>query len=135
MTTDTKPKGKLALRVIALDKDTNGHGDIYAGWLVSQMDLAASSMAAQVAQGRTATISIQALDFISPVRVGSEVSCYANLSSVGTSSIRIEVQVWTRDMLKDNPRKVSEGLFVFVAIDSEGRIRKVPSTGSVGFAS
>ncbi len=120
------PRGKLTLRVIALDRDTNSLGDIYAGWLVSQMDLAANSMAAQVAQGRTATVSIQRVDFISPVRVGSEVSCYTELAGIGNSSIKIEVQVWTRDVLTETPRKVSEGLFVFVAVDQAGRIRKVP---------
>jgi acyl-CoA thioesterase YciA len=121
-----QPKGKLTLRVIATDKDTNSHGDIYAGWLVAQMDLATSSIASQIAKGRTTTVSIKQLDFISPVRVGAEVSCYTRLADIGTTSIRIEVEVWTRDIFKKQQRKASEGIVVFVAIDALGRIREVP---------
>jgi len=124
------PKGKLTLRVIALDKDTNAHGDIYGGWLVSQMDLATSSLASQLAKGRVATVSIRHLDFISPVRIGAEVSCYARVADVGTTSIRIEVEVWTRDLYQEKLRKVAEGVFVFVAIDASGRIRPVPRQNS-----
>ncbi|OZG75083.1 acyl-CoA thioesterase [Hahella sp. CCB-MM4] len=121
------PKGELSLRVIALEKDTNGNGDIHAGWLVSQMDLAASSTAGRLAEGRTATVSIKQLDFISPVRIGAEVSCYTRVEEIGTSSIHIEVEVWTRDSTSQHPRKVTEGKFVLVAIDATGRIRPVPN--------
>ncbi|ABC27643.1 MULTISPECIES: acyl-CoA thioesterase [Hahella] len=121
------PNGELALRVIALDKDTNSNGDIYAGWLMSQMDLAAASMAGRIAKGRTATVSVKQLDFLSPVRVGAEVSCYARMVNIGTSSMHIEVEVWTRDNHQNTPRKVTEGVFVLVAIDDSGRIRAVPA--------
>lgn len=124
-----KPTGELVLRVFALEKDTNADGDIYAGWLVSQMDLAASGVAGRLAEGRTATVSIKQIDFLSPVRIGAEVSCYASLQDIGTSSMQIKIEVWTRDNTDSTPRKVTEGLFVLVAIDDSGRIRAVPSDG------
>lgn len=120
------PSGELALRVIALERDTNANGDIYAGWLVSQMDLAAANMAGRIAKGRTATVCIEKMEFISPVRIGAEVSCYTQLTDIGRSSIKIQVEVWTRDPCQDQERKVTEALFVFVAIDADGRIRPVP---------
>ncbi len=121
------PNGELALRVIALEKDTNANGDIHAGWLVSQMDIAAGSAAGRIAEGRTATVSIKQLDFISPVRLGAEVSCYTRIGDIGTSSIHIEVEVWTRDATSQTQRKVTEGRFILVAIDAAGRIRPVPN--------
>lgn len=125
---NTGPKGELTFRVVALDKDTNGHGDVYAGWLVSQMDLGTSSLASKIAEGRTATVSISQLDFISPIRVGAEVSCYARIVEIGHTSIRIEAEVWTRELFNEQQRKAAEGTWVVVAIDASGRIRKVPKT-------
>jgi acyl-CoA thioesterase YciA len=122
------PTGELALRVIALDRDTNANGDIYGGWLVAQMDLAAANLAGRTAHGRTATVAIEKMEFISPVRVGAEVSCYCQLTDVGRSSIKIQVEVWTRDAFQARERKVTEALFVFVAIDGDGRIRAVPDS-------
>ncbi len=124
--TGPSPSGELALRVVALERDTNAEGDIFAGWLVSQMDLAASTMAGRIAKGRTATVCIEKMEFISPVRVGAEVSCYTRLTDIGRSSIRIQVEVWTKDPYQSQERKVTDALFVFVAIDADGRIRAVP---------
>ncbi|RMF15442.1 MAG: acyl-CoA thioesterase [Gammaproteobacteria bacterium] len=121
-----RPEGTLSLRTIARDRDTNSNGDIYGGWLVAKMDLAASSLAGRIARGRTATVSIDKMDFISPVRVGAEISCYTRLEDIGRSSIRITVETWTRDRYSDEQRKVTEATFVLVAIDEMGRIRPVP---------
>ncbi len=120
------PSGELALRVVALERDTNANGDIYAGWLMSQMDLAAANMAGRIAKGRTATVCVDKMEFLSPVRVGAEVSCYAQLTDIGRSSMKIQVEVWTRDPCQTQERKVTETQFVFVAIDGDGRIRPVP---------
>ena len=129
MTTETdgpRPEGTLTLRTVALDRDTNSNGDIFGGWLVAQMDLAASNLAGRIAKGRTATVSIDKMDFISPVRVGAEVSCYTHLLDIGRSSMRIRVEVWTRDRYSTEARKVTESVFVLVAIADMGRIRPVP---------
>ncbi len=120
------PSGELALRVVALERDTNANGDIYAGWLISQMDLAAANLAGRIAKGRTATVCVDKMEFLSPVRVGAEVSCYAQLTDIGRSSMKIQIEVWTRDSCQSHERKVTETQFVFVAIDGDGRIRPVP---------
>ena len=121
-----QPKGELALQLVTMARDTNANGDVFAGWLVQQMDLAASTTAGRIAQGRTATVAIDRMEFLSPVRVGAQVACYSHLEDIGRSSMKISVEVWTRDQADRNARKVTEALFIFVAIDDNGRIREVP---------
>lgn len=121
------PKGELSLQVIPMPADTNANGDIFAGWLVKQMDLAAATTAGQISRGRNATVAIERMEFLSPLRVGSQVGCYCKMVDIGRSSMKINVEVWTRDRHSDKRRKVTEAQFVFVAIDEHGRIREVPS--------
>lgn len=121
-----QPAGELTLQVIPLPKDSNSAGDIYGGWLVNQMDLAAANTANRIAQGRTATVAMERMEFISPVRVGSRVSVYTKLVDVGRSSLKIHVEVWTQNNNESHPRKVSDSDFVYVAIDENGCIRQVP---------
>jgi acyl-CoA thioesterase YciA len=121
------PAGDLMLQIVPMPKDTNPNGDIHAGWLVGQMDLAAASSAGRLSQGRTATVAIEGMEFISPVRVGSHVSCYTKLVDIGRSSIKITVEVWTQDHDEPRPRKVTQSTFIFVAIDEDGRIRQLPN--------
>lgn len=124
---DPKPHGDLALQTLAMPKDTNANGDIFGGWLVSQMDLAAGIASKQVTKGRSVTVAIKNVSFLYPVRVGSTVSCYAEVLEIGRSSVHINVEVWIDHFtLEDKPRKVAEGLFVFVAIDDQGRTRPIP---------
>ncbi len=120
------PRGELTLQIIPLPSDTNANGDVFAGWLVKQMDLAAATMAGRISQGRNATVAMDRMEFLSPLRVGSQVGCYCELVDIGRSSMKISVEVWTLDRTAKNPRKVTEGLFVYVAIDEHGRIREVP---------
>lgn len=120
------PAGELSLQIVPMPKDTNANGDIHAGWLVGQMDLAAATAAGRLSQGRTATVAIEGMEFISPVRVGSQVSCYTKLVDVGRSSIKLTVEVWTQDLDEHHPRKVTQSTFVFVAIDEDGCIRQLP---------
>jgi acyl-CoA thioesterase YciA len=120
------PRGDLTLQVIPLPADTNANGDVFAGWLVKQMDLAAATMAGRISQGRNATVAMDRMEFLSPLRIGSQVGCYCELVDIGRSSMKISVEVWTLDRTAKNPRKVTEGLFVYVAIDEHGRIREVP---------
>lgn len=125
--TDPLPAGELALQTLAMPKDTNANGDIFGGWLVSQMDLAAGIATKQVTRGRSATVSIKDVHFLAPVSVGSVVSCYAEVVEIGRSSMQINIEVWISNSLTHRQRKVAEGLFVFVAIDENGRTRRIQS--------
>lgn len=120
------PQGKLALQITALPRDTNGSGDIYGGWLVSQMDLAGSASASRIAAGRVATVSIDRMAFMVPVAVGAQLSFYTHPLELGRSSIRLLVEVWSDDASHHELRKVTEAVFVFVAIDGSGRTRPIP---------
>ncbi|WP_166266660.1 acyl-CoA thioesterase [Marinobacter caseinilyticus] len=120
------PRGELAIQVIPLPSDTNANGDVYAGWVVKQMDIAAATTAGRISKGRNATVAIDRMEFLSPLRVGSQVGCYCELVDIGRSSMKINVEVWTLDRTATKHRKVTEALFVFVAIDDNGRIREVP---------
>ncbi|ENA34413.1 hypothetical protein HMPREF1487_06073 [Pseudomonas sp. HPB0071] len=123
---DPIPQGDLAMQITALPRETNGFGDIYGGWLVAQMDLAGTSMASRIAQGRVATVAIDRMAFLVPVPVGAQLSFYTQALEVGRSSIRMMVEVWSDDPLSNEWSKVTEAAFVFVAIDGSGRTRSVP---------
>lgn len=120
---NTMPAGELSLKITALPKDTNGAGDIYAGWLINQMDIAASAFARKVSQGRATTVAMERVEFLSPVSVGDVVSCYTELLDTGRSSMKISVQVYISDSLGNNSSKVTEAIFVYVAINELGGIR------------
>ena len=120
------PEGMLALQTLAMPKDTNASGDIFGGWLVSQMDLAAGIATKSVAKGRSATVAIQNVSFIAPVVVGSTVSCYTKLIRKGTSSMHFQVQVWMSLLVEGERKKVADGVFVFVALDGNGKKRAIP---------
>jgi acyl-CoA thioesterase YciA len=119
---DMPPSGEPAIRTIAMPADTNPSGDIFGGWLMSQMDLAGSSAAGRRAHGRTATVAVDSMSFLRPVKVGDEVSLYANVVSVGRTSIRVSVEAWRRPRLGEMS-KVTQATFVFVAIGDDGRPR------------
>lgn len=119
------PQGELALQTIAMPKDTNANGDIFGGWLLSQMDIAGSIAAGRVADGRVATVAIAGMSFLTPVHVGAVVSCYTDILEIGRSSIRMVVEVWIDAKSDGEPLKVTEGEFVFVAIDENGRTRSI----------
>ncbi|MFK7829946.1 MAG: acyl-CoA thioesterase [Congregibacter sp.] len=119
------PQGDLALQTIAMPRDTNASGDIFGGWLLSQMDLAGAIAAEEVAKGRVATVAIDGMAFITPVHVGAVVSSYCDVIEVGRSSVRIMVEVWINSPHDGEPIKVTEGEFVFVAIDEQRRTRTI----------
>ncbi|MGI9286533.1 MAG: acyl-CoA thioesterase [Pseudomonadales bacterium] len=127
MDTAPSPAGELTMQTVAMPKDTNASGDIFGGWLVSQMDLAAMVAAQRVAKGRVATVAIDEMNFMVPVKVGAVVSCFADISSVGRSSIHVQVEVWIANQGSTELNKVTEGMFVFVAIDDNGRTRAIAS--------
>jgi acyl-CoA thioesterase YciA len=119
------PTGELSLQTVAMPRDTNPRGDIFAGWLVSQMDNAAAIAALQVNQGRIATVAINGMHFLSAVHVGAVVSCYTQVLEIGRTSMRIGVEVWIKHKQSYEPVKVTEGQFVFVCLDENGRTRAI----------
>lgn len=127
MNKNDKPQGELAIQTLAMPAHTNANGDIFGGWLVSQMDLAAGVIAKQEAGGRVATVAINSMVFHSPVQVGDLVACYATLEKVGQTSMTIKVEAWATNHRTHIPAKVTEGVFVFVAIDDQGQPRIVHS--------
>lgn len=120
------PHEAPVLRAIAMPSDTNPEGDIFGGWLLSQMDLAAASVAFHRAAGRCATIAIDGMTFISPVFVGDEVSLFAKIVHVGRTSIKVQVEAWRRRRDGEQAHKVTEGVFTFVAIDENRKPRPLP---------
>ena len=121
-----KPKGTLSSKLSVMPRDSDGFGDIYGGWIVSQMDLAGSTYAQQLARGKVATVAIESMSFMLPVTVGSIISCYTELLSIGRSSIKVNVEVWVCYPAEDEQRKVTESMFTFVAINKNRRTRQVP---------
>ncbi len=117
--------GVIVIRTIAMPADTNPAGDIFGGWLMSQMDLAAGNMAARVSQGRGATVAVEGMTFLRPVKVGDEVTLYATLTNVGRTSMRVHVDVWARSRYGRDGAKVTQADFVFVALDDAGAPRAI----------
>lgn len=123
--TATRPAGSPTIRTIAMPADTNAAGDIFGGWLMSQMDLAAGSVAALTARGRSATVAVEGMKFLRPVKVGDEVSLYAEIVHIGRTSMRIRVEAWRRERHRDDSERVTEAIFTFVALDANGAARPV----------
>lgn len=119
-----------AIRAIAMPADANGNGDIFGGWIMAQMDLAGGSVAAMRARGRVATVGIKEIAFHVPVAIGDEVSCYAELTRAGKTSITTKIEVWARRRNVETEVKVTEGIFTYVAIDDTGRPREIDQAGA-----
>ncbi len=119
------PAGAPAIRVVAMPADTNPNGDMFGGWLVSMMDLAAGTIASQRCKGRSATIAIDSMIFHRPVTVGDVVSIYAELLEVGRTSMKFDVTAWRQSRNGFENERVTHATMTFVAIDDEGRPRPV----------
>jgi len=119
------PAAEPCLRAIAMPADTNPSGDIFGGWLLSQMDLAGSTVATRRAKGRVATVAVTSMVFRQPVFVGDELSCYGKISKIGRTSITVSVESWVRRGVGTEAIKVTEGLFTYVAIDGNRRPREI----------
>jgi acyl-CoA thioesterase YciA len=129
MSADSPPPGldrQPAIRVTAMPADANPSGDIFGGWLMAQMDLAAGLVAMRVARGRTVTVAVEAMTFLSPVLVGDELSVYADLVARGRTSMKIAVEAWRRERHGEDRHKVTEAVFTFVAIDQARRPVPLP---------
>lgn len=117
--------GELTIQTVAMPGDTNPDGDIFGGWLLSQMDLAGAVLAKKTAQGRVVTVAMDSMSFHHPVHVGDLIRCYAKLERIGNTSLKIHVQAWVIDQLNDGKKKVTEGTFTFVSIGEDGRPKPV----------
>lgn len=121
-----KTKGRLTTRTVAMPGDTNPSGDIFGGWVVSQMDIAAGICAGQRAQSRVVTVALDGMSFIRPVKVGDILGVYTRVESVGRTSMNILVEAWVRRGRIGHREKVTEGMFKFVAIDETGKSTPIP---------
>ena len=115
------PQGELVIRTIAMPADTNANGDIFGGWLMSQMDLGAAIVAKHVSRSRVTTVAVDGMVFHHPVYVGDIVNCHATLLKVGRTSMRIDVEAWVQRGRDGTRLRVTEGVFTYVAIDDQGR--------------
>ena len=136
---DGEPRGALAIRTLAMPGDANPNGDIFGGWVLSQMDIAGGITAFDRARGRVATVAVDAMTFHRPVYVGDVLCVYAEVTRVGRTSITVQLEAWASRARRDGEEsrsraerreKVTEGRFTFVAIDNKGRPRPVPSQES-----
>ena len=114
------PRGELSLRTLAMPADTNPNGDIFGGWLLSQMDIAGGLAANDCCGNRVATVAIESMCFHKPVKVGDAVCCHTEVIKIGRTSMRVKIEVWTKGHPREDRIKVTEGLFTYVAIDDDG---------------
>ena len=113
------------VRTVPQPADMNGNGDIFGGWVLSQMDVAGGALAARVAKGRVATVAITAMTFVQPIKVGDMVSIYGTVAKIGRTSVTIDLETIVQRRHESTEIQVTHGTFVFVAIDEEGRPRPV----------
>lgn len=123
----TQPDGDLAIRTLAMPANTNPNGDIFGGWVVSNMDLAGLSIARQYTKHPVVTVAINSMEFISPVLVGDFICCYAKIIKIGHTSLQIKIETWSESSSDDQVRKVTEGVFTYVAIDQLRRPTPIKS--------
>ena len=128
----TAPRGELAIRTLAMPADANPHGDVFGGWVMSQMDIAGGIAAVQRAQGRVATVAVTAMTFHLPVYIGDVLCVYVEIERVGRTSITTWIEAWALRGRLGQRVRVTEGQFVFVALDAEGRPRPVPEAAGAG---
>ncbi|MGD0561621.1 MAG: acyl-CoA thioesterase [Roseiarcus sp.] len=121
-----QPHGELTVRLIAMPADTNANGDIFGGWVLSQMDQAGGIAAVERAQGRVVTIAVEAMTFIRPVKVGDVLCVYTSVDRVGRTSMKLHIEAWARRFSSHVREKVTDAYFTFVAVDENGRPRPVP---------
>ncbi len=115
------PHGKLTIRIVAMPADTNPSGDIFGGWVLSQMDIAGGVAAVQITKSRVVTVGVNAMTFIAPVKVGDVLCVYTDIKKIGKTSITIAIEAWARRDRMAIREKVTEGHFTYVALDDDGK--------------
>ena len=121
----TEPKGALTIRTLAMPADTNPAGDIFGGWVMSQMDIAGAIAAVERVKGRVVTVAVEAMTFIAPVKVGDVLCVYAEIERVGTTSVTVGLEAWVRRNRLADRSKVTEARFVYVSLDENGQKRAI----------
>jgi acyl-CoA thioesterase YciA len=119
--TETEPLGDLCTRTLAMPADTNQNGDIFGGWLLSQMDISGGIFASKIAKSRTVTVAIEAMNFRKPVYVGDLVSVYANMVRIGRTSVTVHLEAWVLRRKEIRSILVTDGNFTYVSIDDSGQ--------------
>ena len=123
------PHGELVLRTLAMPADTNANGDIFGGWIMSQMYIGGAILAKEMARGRVVTVAVDAITFLKPVTVGDVVCCYAHCIRTGRSSITVNMEVWVKKVSSEPIGQrycVTEAIFTYVAVSDEGKSRALP---------
>ncbi|MDW3207413.1 MAG: acyl-CoA thioesterase [Alphaproteobacteria bacterium] len=120
-----EPRGELQIRTLAMPADTNPSGDIFGGWVLSQMDVAGGILAATKANGRVATVAVDGMTFYLPVFVGDVVCCYGDVVRIGRTSIAVNVQAWALRAKTNERCLVTEGVYTYVAIGDDRRPRQI----------
>ncbi len=124
-----QPDGVLVLRTLAMPHDSNPNGDIFGGWILSQMDIGGGLIAKEVSRGRVVTVTVDKMTFMRPVLVGDTICVYANVVRIGNSSMDVKLEVWAKDLIEEFEEQrhiVTEGVFRYVAVDETGRPRPIP---------
>ena len=124
-TPSSEPSGALTIRTLAMPADANPAGDIFGGWVMSQMDIAGAIAAVERVKGRVVTVAVEAMTFIAPVKVGDILCVYTAVDRVGTTSVTIAIEAWARRERRDDRVKVTQGHFVYVAMGEDGRKRRI----------
>ena len=122
------PEGDLLLRTLAMPADTNANGDIFGGWIMSQMDIGGGILANKIAKGRVVTVNVDGITFYKPINVGHVVCCYGKCTKIGNSSIVLKLEIWVKPVLHEKAAErycVTESVFTYVAIDQDGKSRKI----------
>ncbi len=131
MNKDTRiPQGEMVLRTLAMPADTNANGDIFGGWLMSQMDMGGAILAKEIAGGRVVTVRVDGMTFLKPVAIGDVVTCHARCIRTGSSSVTINVEVWIKKVSSEPIGQrycTTEAVFIYVAVDAEGKSRPLPA--------
>ena len=120
-----EPTGSLTIRTLAMPADTNPAGDIFGGWVMSQMDIAGAIAAVERSGGRVVTVAVEAMTFIAPVKVGDILCVYTTVERVGTTSITISMEAWARRNRIADRVKVTDGRFIYVALGEDGQKRRI----------
>ncbi len=123
-----QPQGEMVLRTLAMPADTNANGDIFGGWLMSQMDMGGAILAKEIANGRVVTVRVDGMTFMKPVAIGDVVSCHARCIRTGNSSITINVEVWIKKVSSEPIGQTyctTEAVFIYVAVDDQGKSRQL----------
>jgi len=130
---DTPDNDDLAIRVMAMPADTNAAGDIFGGWLMSQMDIAGSVFARRIARGRVVTVAVDSFQFKQPVFVGDLISCYASITRIGKTSLTVHVKAFAERQGKTHENiQVTEADLTYVAVDDHRRPRQIPKDDANG---